>query len=466
MSDNPFAEPDDSDRTVVQGPVRATQPSAAAQPAVPPAARPPMAPPPPLMAGEAEAIPKVGMGPLAAAAAPLRDLLSRLSASVHVADPNELRERAIRALRQFEADARDAGVSADEIRAAHYGLCAAIDDVALNTPWGAGSVWSARSLVSTFHQEVRAGDRFFDMLTGMQKDPGRYRQALEVSYLCLALGLQGRYRLSPRGAAELDRIREGLYQLLLQLRGSVERELAPRWRGVEAPHRPGRGGVPTWAAAALAVFALGGGYAYLSNALASRTDDLFARLAALPPGSLPTIQRVAPPQPPAPPPPLPPSLRPARPDLATRLRQFLAPEIQQGVVAVFSDPNRTMVRIRNRGMFASGSATVDPQFVPVLTRIGEALREEPGRVLVVGHSDNVPIRTARFPSNYQLSAARAQAAGSIIAGAEGGTPGRFSAEGRGEAEPIAPNTTAEGREANRRIEVIIAQQAAGAGVPR
>jgi len=456
MSDNPFAEPDDSDRTVVRGPVRAAQPAAAAAPAVPPArpAAPAFAHAMPL-AGEAEAIPKVGMGPLAAAAAPLLDLLSRLSASVHVADPTELRERAIRALRQFEVDAREAGVSPDEIRAAHYALCAALDDVALNTPWGAGSVWSTRSLVSTFHQEVKAGDRFFDMLAGMQKDPGRYRQALEVSYLCLALGLQGRYRLSPRGAAELDRIREGLYQLLAQLRGAFERELSPRWRGVDAPHRPGRGGIPTWTAAALAVAVLGLGYAWVSNALASRTDDLFARLAALPPGALPTIQRVAPPQPPAPPPPPPPSAQPARPDLATRLRQFLAPEIQARQVSVLSDPNRVTVRIRNSGMFASGSAVVDRRFVPLLTRIGEALREEPGQVLIVGHSDNVPIRTARFPSNYHLSAARAQAAGSIIAGAEGGTPGRFSAEGRGEAEPIAPNNTAEGREENRRIEVVI-----------
>jgi type VI secretion system protein ImpK len=410
---------------------------------------------PPPMAGEAESIPKIGMGPLAAAAAPLLDLLARLASGVEVADPTELHERAMRALRQFEADARAAGINPDEIRAAHYALCAALDDVALNTPWGAGSVWSARSLVATFHQEVRAGDRFFDLLAGMQKDPGRYRQALEVSYLCLALGLQGRYRLMPRGTAEIDRIREGVYQLLVQLRGPWERELSPHWRGVDAPHRVGRRGIPTWTAAALALFALGGGYAYFSNALATRTDDLFARLAALPPGALPTIQRVAPPQPPAPPPPPPPSAQPARPDLATRLRQFLAPEIQQGLVTVLSDPNRTIVRIRNRGIFASGSATVDQRFVPLLNRIGEALREEPGSVLIVGHSDNQPIRTARFPSNYYLSAARAQAAGVIIAAAEGGTPGRFTAEGRGESEPIADNATAEGREENRRIEVVV-----------
>ena len=122
---------------------------------------------------------------------------------------------------------------------------------------------------------------------------------------------------------------------------------------------------------------------------------------------------------------------------------------------MLSDPNRTIVRISNRGMFPSGSATVDPRFNNLLGRIGEALREEPGAVVVVGHSDNQPIRTARFPNNYALSAARAQAASTIIAAAEGNTAGRFTAEGRGEADPIAPNATAEGREENRRIEVVI-----------
>ena len=474
MSDNPFSEDGDSDRTVVRGPARATAATPAAAPATPPPAAPafgasPFAPTgaapigaapigaapayAPPMAGEAEALPKLGLGPLAAAASPLFDLLSRLVASVQVPNPEELRERAARALRGFEAEARAAAINPDEIRAAHYGLCAAIDDAALATPWGQQSGWGARSLVSTFHQEVGAGERFFDLLAGMQKDPGRYRQALEVSYLCLSLGLQGRYRLSPRGAAELDRIREGLYQLLVQLRGNWERELSPRWRGVDAPHRAAGRSIPAWVAACFAVVALGIGYGVFANSLGSRADDLFARLAALPPGTLPTIQRAAPPVPPAPPPP--PVVRPARPDLPTRLRQFLAPEIEQGLVTVLSDPNRTIVRIRNRGMFASGSATLEPRFVPLLTRIGEALREEPGAVQLIGHSDNQPIRTARFPSNFHLSAARAQAAGGIIAGATGGDPARFTAEGRGESEPVAANATPEGREENRRIEVVI-----------
>ena len=194
----------------------------------------------PRLPGEAEALPKIGFSPMAAAAAPLLDLLARIGAgpqATSVANPEELRERAVRSLRDFETESRAAEVSVDQLRAAHYALCAALDDVALATPWGQSSSWATRSLVSTFHQEVRSGDRFFDLLAGMQKEPGRYREALEICYLCLALGLQGRYRLAPRGHAELDRIREGVYQLLVQLRGNWERDLSPRWRGVDAPHR-------------------------------------------------------------------------------------------------------------------------------------------------------------------------------------------------------------------------------------
>lgn len=489
MSDNPFSEPEDSDRTVVRGPVAGggprPVPAAPAPPrpspaggggglprggASPPPAsggggpewRPPAAPPAPRLAGEAEALPKVGTSPLAAAAAPLLDLLARLSTGGAAAppDPNELRERALRALRQFEADARAAGIDPDQIRAAHYALSAALDDVVLATPQGQQSGWGARSLVSTFHQEVRGGERFFDLLAGMQKDPGRYRQALEVAWLCLSLGFQGRYRLAPRGAAELDRIREGVHQLLVQLRGPWERELSPRWKGVDAPHRPARRGVPVWVAFALAAAVLGLGWFGLAQRLNAGSDDLYARIAALPPQAPPEIARLAPPNPPAPPtapPPNPPA--PPRPDVTDTLRRFLAPEIAQGLVIVSGDAQRVRVRIRNRGMFASGSGTLDPRFHSLLQRIGEALREEPGRVQVIGHSDNQPIRSVRFPSNFHLSAARAEAARAIIAAAEGRNPQRITAEGRGEAEPIASNATPEGREENRRIEVVLTRGA-------
>ena len=100
---------------------------------------------------------------------------------------------------------------------------------------------------------------------------------------------------------------------------------------------------------------------------------------------------------------------------------------------------------------------MQPSFKPLLDRIGLALKEEPGSVQVIGYTDDQPIRTITFPSNFQLSAARAQAASAIIATTVG-DKSRLTAEGRADADPIASNATAEGRERNRRIEIVLNRQ--------
>jgi len=172
---------------------------------------------------------------------------------------------------------------------------------------------------------------------------------------------------------------------------------------------------------------------------------------AAPPTQMPQITRAVAVVPP-PPPPAPPG-----PTFIDKLRQFLKPEIDAGLVVVLGTDQTPIVRIRNKGLFGSGSAVVQSQFVPLLERIGTALKTEPGQVTVIGHTDNQPIHTVQFPSNFQLSTARAEAAKAIIARALG-DPGRIKAEGRADAEPVASNATPEGREANRRIEVMLQRQ--------
>jgi type VI secretion system protein ImpK len=125
---------------------------------------------------------------------------------------------------------------------------------------------------------------------------------------------------------------------------------------------------------------------------------------------------------------------------------------------VLGDHAMPIVRIRNAGMFASGSATVAQTYVRLLERIGEALKAEKGPVTVDGYTDNQPIHTVQFPSNFQLSQSRAEAARAIIVRALG-DPGRVAAEGHADADPLAPNATPAGRDQNRRIEVVLRRQA-------
>ena len=125
---------------------------------------------------------------------------------------------------------------------------------------------------------------------------------------------------------------------------------------------------------------------------------------------------------------------------------FLKPEIDQGLVTVLGDHAMPIVRIRNKGMFPSGSATINSGYFNLLERIGNALKAEKGPVQVIGYTDNQPIHTVRFPSNFQLSTARAEAARDLIVKALG-DPDRVTAIGKADADPIAPNTTEDGRDA-------------------
>lgn len=447
MSDNPFSEPDDAERTVVRPVPGGRQPAPAQPQNAPP--RPETADSGARAAPLSEGVETVAMevNPLVGAAAPLLQLMARLPNTINHPDPGDLRERAVRAMHTFEQRTRDLALPREVLAPAHYALCASLDDVVLNTPWGSTGVWDSNSLISIFHKEVRSGERFFQLLTQMRQNPGLFLPVIELMYLCLSLGYQGQYRLSPRGPAELDRLREETYAVIVRQRQAPEPDLSPHWKGVSAPYRGSRPTLPVWVAATIGLALLAGLFIWFSTTLNAASDDLYVRMLNAPPPRMPEIARVAPVKPP--PPPLAPE-----PAAADRLCTLLKPEVDQGLVTVVCTPPNPLVRILNRGMFASGSATVDPRFVPLLNRIGAALKDEKGSVEVIGYTDNQPIHTVQFPANFQLSAARAQAARALVAHALG-DPSRLTAEGRGEADPLNKNSTPEEREQNRRIEIVL-----------
>jgi len=461
MSDNPFAEPDDDNRTVIR-PNPGRRRSATVEPPVD--ARRESPPRQEAVATRAAAVAEgtenisIGGDVLTSVAAPLLQLMARLRNTVTPPDSGDLRERTVQQIKVFEQEARDKGVPLEQLRPAHYALCASLDDVVLNTPWGSSGTWSERSLVSTFHQEVRSGERFFDVLKQMRDNPGRFLPVVKLMYLCMSLGFIGQYRLSRRGPGDLNRIREETYAVIVRQQQKVaDPDLAPHTKGVDAPYRPARIRMPLWVAATAGLGIVGALFLWFSIGLNAASDDIFARLQGAPPAHMPTITRapVVASQPTPAPAPTPP--RPPEPTVLDRLRKFLQPEIEQGLVEVAGSVGQPIVRITARGMFASGSATVDLKFKPLLDRIGLALKEERGAVHVIGYTDDQPIRTIAFPSNFQLSTARALAAGKIMATSVGDA-GRLNAEGRADADPIAPNSTLEGRERNRRIEVMLDRQ--------
>ena len=438
MSDNPFAEPGDQDRTVIRpmpGGARAT----ARTPPATPSPAPPLATPPaaPATGPDIEAV-AAGDTPLARAAAPLLHLLARLRNAATAPDPGDMRERTRRELRAFERRAREAGVAADQLRLAHYALCAALDDVVLNTPWGSQGRWKNEPLAKALHHDAEAGRGFFDQIRTLRDAGPEARPVLELMFLCLSLGMMGPYRAAPDGPAQLDRVRHRVFDLL---ETPAPAALSAQVAGVEARAEPAQGGVPVWVGASGAVAAVAGAYMLCLTGLNAASDEVYRTALAAPPAAMPTLVRPAA-TPPPPPPPAPP------PGPADRLRTALAglPDVE-----VIGTPGATTLRIPSRAVFPQPNATPAG---PMLDRVAAALQHEPGPMRVLAYTDSQPARTAAFPSNFALSAARAKAVRTILAKGLP-DPGRVTAEGRADADPLAPNTTPEGRERNRRIEIVL-----------
>ncbi len=435
MSDNPFSEPDDDDKTLMMPRSPAREPAPAGDPAVPASPG----------AETFAALSPVGGSPVVSAAVPLLTFLCGFYNAAKLPDPAKLRERMILEVRRYEQALRDAKLPLEQIRTSHYALCASLDDVVQNTPWGSRGPWADASLVSTFHQEVRSGERFFDLLSKLCQNAGKYLPVIELMYLCMSLGMQGRYRLSPRGPAELDRVREETYLIILRQRGAAEPALSLHWRGIAAPYKPLRTSVPLWLVTLAAAGLLGLLYALISLSLNADSDRFFAGGLTVPPRSMPGITRMAPPAPlqPAPQP------RGLRDDIA----DCLDAEVKEGLVSIAGTASAPVVRIQSTGMFASGSATLQARFVPILGRVAACLRTRSGPIQVIGYTDNQPVHTVAFPSNFQLSAARARAAAAILSGTI--DTSRITSEGRADANPIANNATAEGKQSNRRVEIVV-----------
>ena len=138
-----------------------------------------------------------------------------------------------------------------------------------------------------------------------------------------------------------------------------------------------------------------------------------------------------------------------------RILEVLEPAILDGRINVSEDQRRIIIRIEEKGSFASGSAQLTWEFEGLLLDMAEVLADMPGDLAIEGHTDNVPIRTERFYSNWDLSAARAAAVANVLLAREQVTPDRIRVTGLADTEPRVPNTSPENRAKNRRVEIVI-----------
>lgn len=137
------------------------------------------------------------------------------------------------------------------------------------------------------------------------------------------------------------------------------------------------------------------------------------------------------------------------------IKQSLQDDIQEGLLEIETINDEVLIRIRERGSFPSGNADIQESFYPIMDKMGKLLKNIKGRIVVAGHTDDRPISTAQFPSNWVLSAARA--ANVVHYFSEYSKVPHENMEIRAHADvlPVMPNDTLENRAQNRRVEIVI-----------
>ena len=137
------------------------------------------------------------------------------------------------------------------------------------------------------------------------------------------------------------------------------------------------------------------------------------------------------------------------------IQKALGPEIKRREVAMSMGREGLVVSLREMGFFDSGSSSIRPGSLDAISRLAEVLKQRPESLRIEGHTDNIPIHTARFSSNWELSTSRATGLIQILITKYGIPPSHLSAAGYDEFHPVTSNGTADGRAQNRRLDVVI-----------
>jgi type VI secretion system protein ImpK len=390
------------------------------------------------------------VNPLVSAAAPLLWLAGRLNESAPPEDVERFRQRILAEIKQFETAAMARDVPPRLVRMSRYAIAATLDDIVLNTEWGGQAVWAGRSLVSSLYNETWGGERFYELLNQMRRQPDENIDGLEFMAICLAVGFSGKYRVMEGGQGRLSRLRHELYRIIRRVRGPYDRELSPPWEPVAAPHVAPKSARGAWIVAIVALLLAAILWALSSFDLRQRVDAAAQQIDALAP-AIPVV--VAGPAIPNIPEPVKPKTQ------MERLQGFLAPDIAARHVELVKEDDKIAIRMLNAS-FPSGGVDLASASDPLVGRIAAALNHEKGPIVVSGNTDNVAVPYgSKLGDNMAISKARADSAASALRkGLD--DPSRVTTVGQGSNDPIASNSTAEGRERNRRVEFLIDAEAA------
>lgn len=373
--------------------------------------------------------------PLIEAAKPVLILANSMQQTTSQLSTDSLINKFSLLINNFEENAEKNGAKYDAIQAAKYCLCTFVDELAVRAGW-ADETWSKNSLLVSFYDETWGGERFFEIIQNLKQDSDKNIDLLEFMYLCLQFGYKGKYQVLNNGELEIDKIKRDLLALIHSKRPDQTANLFKHNPIITNNiQRKRRLAIPLWVVGVLGAVALGVGYFTMQWSLGDKFNTASTKVNSLKLPSVITKQQDT--------------------QKTVRLRPLLENEIARKLVSVEDFQDRSTVTILGDGLFESGSAQIQDQYYPVLAAVSQALDSVEGQIIVTGYTDNQPIQSLNFPSNWHLSQARADAVKEILLNyvKNGGT--RIRSEGRGSTDPVAPNDTLENRAKNRRVEITL-----------
>lgn len=373
--------------------------------------------------------------PLIEAAKPVLILANSMQQTTSQLSTDSLINKFSLLINNFEENAEKNGAKYDAIQAAKYCLCTFVDELAVRAGW-ADETWSKNSLLVSFYDETWGGERFFEIIQNLKQDSDKNIDLLEFMYLCLQFGYKGKYQVLNNGELGIDKIKRDLLALIHSKRPDQTANLFKHNPIITNNiQRKRRLAIPLWVVGVLGAVALGVGYFTMQWSLGDKFNTASTKVNSLKLPSVITKQQDT--------------------QKTVRLRPLLENEIARKLVSVEDFQDRSTVTILGDGLFESGSAQIQDQYYPVLAAVSQALDSVEGQIIVTGYTDNQPIQSLNFPSNWHLSQARADAVKEILLNyvKNGGT--RIRSEGRGSTDPVAPNDTLENRAKNRRVEITL-----------
>ena len=219
-----------------------------------------------------------GLNPIVNAATTLIAVFETTGHSMSHSNVGGLHQQLVSSIRKLDQDLREQGVRQEIVLSTCYVICVALDEAVLKTPWGSESAWTQRTLLSLFYNETSGGEKFFQLLDRMLEYPAENIDILELIYILLSLGFEGKYRVVDRGRDALESVRDNLFQTIRRQRGEYERSLSPGWQGLGNVRKSLDSHFPLWVIASVVGVVLILGYSgmrfWLTESSAPVLDSL------------------------------------------------------------------------------------------------------------------------------------------------------------------------------------------------